>query len=758
MANQKNILQKDDLGYFDVDNKEYVITNMYPKRPLINLLWNNTTLSQIDHFGCGKTFVWDGKLRRFFESGNRVVYIKDLLSGEIYSPNRNFKMLPFDEFISHVGNGYSTIESLYKGLKVKFTIIVPVNDVVISYKISITNTSNEARKLSCYFVDELFTNLTDHDAAGKGCKDIKYGGLYFPHDNYDDEHFTEYTHVYVASSKQYTSYAVTLRDVLGTYGSFDNPIGIKEDELPSKDSIFESKYTASLQYKIDLKPGEQIEYYVAVSCGSDFDLTAKTALKYASNIEFLTSYASCSMFEADMYDKFVANIPDKYMENMVNVWLKHQVAFGKSWGRIYHKGFRDVLQDATSFASFAPETAKKRILITLSYQFKNGNCVRGYDPVTVLGNNDGASWIPEAVSSYLKETGDIRFLDLMVNYYNGGEDTVFNHMLKGLDYLTNDTGKRGLILFRRSDWNDSTNGAGNLGIGESVWLSIATVRALKIFAEICDLVGKQHIKVIMLEKSSILADNILKFGFINDRFIHGYDDWDNIIGYGDDEEEGSFYLNSQTWAVLSGIGDLKIQRKIMDKVEERLKTPFGYVLIDPPYTHPTKGIGRTSYFTPGAVENGSVHIHTNMFKALADCMIGRGDKAYETICDVLYPNNINSGVEPYAISTMFIGPSNKERCGDAPLSWITGSAGWMYRAITEYLLGVQADYKGLKIHPTPPKAWTEFSVKRLYRNVVYNISFKKTGKFQIYINNVAIEGDIIPFYTAGTKCNVLVEF
>lgn len=748
-----------DLGYFDNEKREYIIENMYPLRPLINFLWSDNVVCKCNHFGDGETFIGENGYRRFIDKGIRAIYIKDIETGEVYSPNKNFSKLKFDNFYSQIGLGYTTVVSEYRGILTKFTIVVPSDNTnAVSFKLELKNKSDKPKKVALFFLDEIFANLSGHDAAGKGKKDEKYGGLYFPHDGYDSEHLTDLTHLYFACEKEYSTYAVVLRDVIGTYGSFVLPEYIMQGALPNRGSTFEEKYVACVGYDLTIESNQEIVYSFALATGKDFEETAKLAIYNANSKQIEKSIKENKEFSEISLSKYVAKIPDKYIETLINIWLKRQVALGKTWGRVYGKGFRDVMQDITAFAAFDKEKARERILVALSHQYNNGSPIRMFDPDYNAQYNDGATWIPDAVTSYIKESGDFSVLDEIAPYLDGGKDCVFNHIYKGMIYVTTDVGKRGLTLFRRGDWNDSTNGAGNLGKGESVWTSLATVRALKSFAELCEIVNKDEIKEKMLEKAKEMTSNILKYGIINGSFIHGYDDWDNIVGGGDENEEASFCLNMQTWAVLADVGDKDLQNKIMDKVEKKLKCPFGYVLNTPPYTKPKPGVGRTSYFMPGLIENASVYIHGSMFKAVADCKLGRGDNAYNTICSVTYKNNPNSGVEPYVVSNMLIGPDCEFRVGEAPMSWVTGSAGWMYRALTEYILGVKADYNGLKIEPCVPSSWNKFNVTRIYRGVTYNIEFIRKNYFSISINGEKIKGNLIPLLTVCKEVNVCVEF
>lgn len=755
MKNDK-VLQ-DVLGYFDNEKKEYVITNMYPERPLINYLWSDKVVAKCNQFGEGTSFAGFKGDRRTIDNGERVIFIKDLDTGIVYSPNRNFNDDKFESFSCNVGIGYQKVNSVFNGLATNFIITVPQDDYAISYEIDLQNQSKKKKRLAVFFVVKLFTNLSGHEACGLGVKDEKYGGLTYHHTAFECD--SEYTELYFASDKKFNSYAVTLGDIVGTYGSYNKPLHIINNDLRSDGATFEfeKEYYSCVSYEITLDCLEKTSFNFALAIGKDFESASQTAFKHANKEDFDQTIIQIRQNMENTFNSYQAEIPDEYIGTLINIWLKRQVSLGKTWGRVYGKGFRDVLQDITAFTTFDKNKARERIIYTLSHQYNNGNAVRMFDPIYKAEYNDSVSWMPDAICSYIKESGDYGILDEKVSYLNGGEDTIYNHLYKAMEYLTNDVGERGLVLFRRGDWNDSTNGVGNLGKGESVWTSLATVRALKLFARLNKQLNKDDIEKELLEKAQRLTDNILNYGIYDGHFIHGYDDYGNIVGGGEKEEDASFCLNMQTWAVLADVGDKDLQNSVMNQVEEKLKCDYGYVLNDPPYRKPNVNVGRTSYFQPGVIENASVYIHGSMFKAVADCLLGRGDNAYQTVRNVTYINNPNSGMEPYAISNMLIGPADKYRARKAPMSWVTGSAGWMYRALTEYILGVQADYDGIRIIPCVPNEWTSYSVKRKYRNTLYNVEFSRTGKFSLTVDGKEVQGNLIPI-ASKENCNVKVTF
>ena len=244
--------------------------------------------------------------------------------------------------------------------------------------------------------------------------------------------------------------------------------------------------------------------------------------------------------------------------------------------------------------------------------------------------------------------------------------------------------------------------------GESVWLSQASCKCALELVELLKRIDMSDDANNILAKRATMMENILRYGWEKDHFIYGFNDNGEKIG-SYESIDGNNYLNPQTWAVLSEVLPKDKLNTLMDYVEDTLQCNFGYVQVDPPHINHNDNIGRVTYFAPGCYENGSVYNHGCTFKIVSDCMLGRGDEALKTVNYILPTNPLNpsekSGMEPYAIANQYLGPKASARVGESPMHWITGTCGWLFRGIVEYMLGVQADYEGLRIVPAMPKVW-----------------------------------------------------
>ncbi|MDD6213810.1 MAG: hypothetical protein PUB42_01275 [Firmicutes bacterium] len=736
-------------GYFKDETKEYVITNMFTPRPWVNYLWNENQMSLVNQFGFGKArYQDDNAFQRNFtaEDENRLVYIKD--GGEYYAANRNYDNLPFDRFETVVGQGYTVIRSSYKGLDVDYKIFVPQQGRMECWEVTLENTKAEDKEFDLYVFADIDAAVTSHDAYMRADFDEELNGIYCSHNGFQSP--TKYVGTFFAAEKKPCAYETALERFKGIYNDLRNPIALESDILSSKGTCFEHNAMCAFQYKVKLAAGEKTHYLFAIGAVKD--------RKEAVNMSRLLTSESfdkelCTLKKkADMYDEQIRiNTPDEEINRRVNIWLKRQLELGKTWGRVYGKGFRDIMQDISAFIQLDPKTARTKILYCAEHQFDSGNTIRQWEPVDKYPYRDGATWMIHTVSTYIKETGDFDILNENVPYYESDESgTLLDHCKRGMKFMFGGLGEHGLCLWGGGDWNDSINACGLLGRGESVWLSEATVYAANEFAVLLDKIGEDSSEI--RANSLKLKENTNKYGWDKDHYIYGINDWGEKVG-SYDTKEGQIFLNAQVWAILSGISEGKDAKELMRFVEREMKCPYGYVQQKPSYSEGSDRIGRVSYMQKGCYENGSVYNHGVTFKIVADCKLRNGDAAYESI-NLILPKNpalVNAGVEEYAISNMYLGPENEFRKAVAPMSWITGTSGWLFRGIVEYMLGIRADFDGLIIDPVLPKTWKKLSAVRKYRGTVYEIEMENGGgdTAKINVDGKEISGNVVPAFSDG---------
>ncbi len=732
-------------------NDEYIIKDMFPIRPLMNFVYNEKVIASYNQFGFGEVKGLTEEGFRTITNGERLIYIKE--NNTFYDANRNYKNLPFDKFETHVGLNYQTIISSYKDLEVSLTLFVPSKDYVEINHIHLKNTSSKVRKISLYFYNKPFINLTWHGAYSIAYFDKHYDSLVFSHIGYN---LLEKNQILMLKSNlPFSSYEVSDINFKGIYNDLSSPKGIYNKSLTNTNMSFDGENSSAIQFNIELNPFEEKEINIVCALGKEKRKIFKVMNKYLSNESYYLEREKNKKVNDEINNKVILSSSDEYLNVLTSIWLKRQINLGKTWGRVYGKGFRDVMQDISSFVIFDYKTAKEKILSTLKYQFENGNTIRQFEPILDYPYQDGAIWISDTILAYLKETNDFSILEEKVNYYNSSiEESVFLHMKRGLDYLYNNLGQHRLVKWGGGDWNDSLNACGLKGIGESVWLSIALVKATNSFIEILQKINYDYQDY--LNQKIELEKDIVKYGFEKDQYIYGYNDLNQKIG-SSTSKNGKLYLNPQTWSILANIQDKHTQEILMDKVEKKLSCKYGYVQLRPSYKKGNDNIGRVTYFTPGTYENGSSYNHGVAFKIASNFLLNQPNIAYKSLKKMYPINHKESGMEEYALGNMYFGPDAISRVGFAPMPWITGTSGWIFKDIIELMCGIKPDYDGLIIDPCLPNSLKNIYIERVYQGVRYKISIKKTGKKLILVNNKKNENNKV-FLKRKKEINVIYEY
>ncbi|MGF7144460.1 cellobiose phosphorylase [Anaerotaenia torta] len=759
-------MDKIKTGYFNDGTKEYIIQDMYPGRLLYNFIWNEAVLARVNQFCCGDSFYRDsGGIRRTLcrTGDSRLIFVKE--KETVWCTNRNFDQLDHETFYTRVGQGRSAVTSKYRDLETVFEVFVPPIHAAECWRLQIKNTGSEEKSFDLFAYADIMADISGHTAYSHGEYKEELFGIALYHQGFQLE--TEMQGVFFAAKEKPDYYETSNRRFQGVYGRISHPDAIKEGNLSCQASSFDSAMMAALQYRITLAPGESRELRFVLGPileGTDEVEIAGDLLKEGGFEKELDQI--CKRNE-QIYARMQIETPDENLNRLANLWLKHQMNFGKTWGRVYAKGFRDIMQDSAGLMPLNYEAGAEKIKLCLAHQYPDGNTLRQWEGNDYHPYRDGAAWILPAVTRYLKESGDFSLLTNEVPYFESKEaGTVLDHCTRGMEFLFTGLGEHGLCLWGGGDWNDSINNTGLQGIGESVWLSEAAICSAEEYAELLVQLGQTREAQGWKKKAEMMRENLRRYAWDSDHFICGYNDWNEKVG-AYENEEGKIFLNMQSWAVLSETLKADEADRLMDLVEEELSCSFGYVLMKPSYTKPDDHIGRVTYMQPGSYENGSVYNHGVAFKIAADCKLGRADNAWKTLQKIL-PLTRNSpasdsGAEPYAITNMYLGPENSLRAGESLMAWITGAAGWIYRCITEMIVGIKAEYNGLSIEPCFPKEWEKISATRHYRGAVYHFNFDHTnadgsGEFSVIVDGKILDGKLVPAFHDGKEHMVQINF
>lgn len=446
-------------------------------------------------------------------------------------------------------------------------------------------------------------------------------------------------------------------------------------------------------------------------------------------------------------------LPDKPIQHFLNTWFKHQLHLTFHFTRSGHSGYRDSVQDVWGYTLLDPVAAKKRLLTVLAHLRSDGTAPRQFSNYGDGRHDhrkfmDSGVWIAEALVNFVRETGDVSILKERIPYLDGGEGTVDEHAWRAGQALYAMRGKHGACLTGDGDWNDALEGISRDGDAVSMWLTIALYHSHRQLLSLYEWMGEREKISRLTDQADELRRVINAHGWDGEWFVYGFTGRGHPIG-SKENNEGRIHLNAQTWAAFSGVADGDRAERAMGAVDRELQTPLGAALLHPPYVHEASEVGRIARLEPGTFENGSIYLHAVAFQVRAYLALNQRDKAWETFNGVLPTNPENPDArrtsEPYATGNYYCGPGH-ERFGQNFFTWFTGNSAWLLRIGFDEMLGVKADFDGLRIDPRPPSHWRRYRVTRDFRGCRYDLRFERAtdGVSGIEVDGRPIDGTLIP--------------
>jgi cellobiose phosphorylase len=800
-------------GYFDDQRREYVITRPDTPLPWINYLGSEAYFGIISNTAGGYSFYRDARLRRLTryrynnvppDYGGRYVYLRDDGNGEFWSPSWQPTRHGVEDYACRHGMGYTVIGSRYKGIEAQTRYFVPLGENLEIWQLTLTNHRGGTTSLSVFSCVE-FALWDGLDDSTNYQRNLNTGEV-----EVVDEviyHKTEYRErrnhfAYFACSEPLAGFDTQREDFLGAYRGWEMPVVVARGE--SANSVAHGwSPIGSHHVRLTLKPGETRQIIFVLGYQENprdkFDppgtqtinkRAAKPIIaKYLKQATADEAFDTLRSYWDGLLGILQVETPDEHSNRMVNVWSAYQcmVTFNLSRSASMFEsgigrglGFRDSSQDLLGFVHQVPERARERILDLASTQLESGGAYHQYQPLTKRGNdavgsgfNDDPLWLVLAVAAYLKETGDWSILDEPVMYESrlGSEQPLYEHLQRSIRYTLDRLGPHGLPLIGRADWNDCVNlniFSDEPGesfqiaplrkdgtVAESVLIGGLFVLAAKEMAVIAQERGLADDAQRYLDEAAGMEATVLEHGWDGEWFLRAYDAFGEKVG-SHECTEGQIFVEPQGICIMAGIGleDGRAEQTL-SSVKERLATEHGVVVHQPAYTQYYLRMGEISSYPPGYKENASIFCHTNPWIMIAETMMGSGDAAFD------YYTRTNPSAreeiselhrcEPYVYAQTIAG-RDAPSFGEAKNSWLTGTAAWNYVAISQWILGIQPTYDGLRIAPVIPREWPGFEATRVFRGVTYHISVKRAGEGNVVtlvVDGEQIDGDIVPLPPDG---------
>lgn len=751
---------------FDNENKEITFFNYNMPTPWMNYMSNGTFHTMMSQAGGGVAFyrspqIWRINHYRFFHlPTDRSGFYTYILDGdEFWCPTNEPCRTKPEEWTSTHGMGYTKFHARRKGVTADVCYFVGKYENALIWNIKLRSDSDKHIRLFPYtelgmmeFMRELqWQCYNKHQLSCYNSHDVliyHYGVEMQPKPK-------ETPLVYFAADCDVSGFDCDRDEFVGSYASEEDPKNIVNGACTNS-TMYGGDPVFVYQIDIDLKAGEEKEINIFLGTAMTED-DIKKSVAHCREKDFVSrSFAALKDEWEEYLGRFSCSIPDKDAETMINIWNPYQAQrnflFSRNisyyaTGTFRGVGVRDTAQDILAMVPFDTEQAKDKLDLLFTQQYRDGHCnhycfpIEGWDPVTGI-HSDNHLWLVMAAYHIIMEEGSTDYLRTKVAYFDGEEGTVWEHIKKSIDFTKANMGSHGFPLMLASDWNDMLYKVCREGKGESIWTAMQFGTVLRQISQLAELMGEDASPYEKLyEEQKKLVNTTAWDG---EWFRRCITDEGRFIG-SRSEPQAKIWLNSQSWAVISGLGDEEKQKSAMDSVKKYLDTPLGIKKIDPSMKdYPSKEDPLT-YYNKGCGENGSVFCHANTWAIIAECIMKRPQNAYKYYHQLLPPiAQAKAGewrykAEPYVYASNIFGPES-DKFGLANVSWLTGTAAWMYIAVTQYMFGIRAKWDGLEVDPCLAEEMLPAKITRTFRGRTYNITI--TENKRVFIPYSSQETDI----------------
>jgi cellobiose phosphorylase len=801
-------------GRFDDDAREYVITTPRTPWPWINYLGTEDFFGLISHMAGGYCFYRDARLRRVLrhrynntpaDMGGRYFYVRD--GDDYWSPSWMPVKRALDSFECRHGMSYTRITGERGGVRAEALYFVPLGATAEIHRVRLRNLSGAAKKLQLFsYVEFCLWNAWDDQTNYQrnfSTAEVEVDGSALYHKTEYRErrsHFAVY-----AANAPLAGYDTDRESFLGLWNGPGEPEAVACGRSRGSTASGWAPI-ASHMLEVSLEPGEEKSFvfvlgYVENPADDKWErpgVVNKTRARqlldrFRTDAQVEQAFLELREHWTRLLSTFALDSPDPRINRMVNIWNPYQcmVTFNLSRSASFFEtgvgrglGFRDSNQDLLGFVHLAAPRARERILDLAATQFEDGGAYHQYQPLTKRGNNDIGSgfnddplWLIAGTAAYVKETGDLSILKEPVPFDHDASKAapLFEHLRRSFRHVLENRGPHGLPLIGRADWNDclnlncfsetpdesfQTTGNRQGRTAESVFIAGLFCWVAPDFADLAERLELPEEAARARKEAAAMARTVLEHGWDGDWFLRAYDFFGAKVG-SRENDEGQIFIEPQGFCVMAGIGlDDGRAVRALDSVKERLDTPFGIVLNNPPYTRYHVELGEITSYPPGYKENAGVFCHNNPWIMIAETVVGRPERAFEywrkiAPAFVEERSEIHRN-EPYVYSQMIAG-KDAPRKGEAKNSWLTGTAAWNYVAITQHLLGIRAELGGLHVSPCLPAEIPGFAATRRCRGAEYRIRFtnrKPGARVSLMVDGRPFEGTLVPWAAAGSVVTI----
>jgi cyclic beta-1,2-glucan synthetase len=791
------------LGGFHQGGREYVTllgAEQWTPAPWSNIIANESEFGfQVTETGGGYTWSVNSRENRLTPWSNdavgdppgEIVYLRDEDTGTVWSATP----LPIREkepYVIRHGQGYTVFEHGSHGISQELLLFAPLDAPVKISLLRLRNRTGRKRRLSVTLYNELVLGVLRNTSAPYVITEIdQAAGTIFATNPFNNEYAGRVA--FAATNETLSSATCDRKEFIGRNGTLTRPAAMRRVNLAGRDGAGLDP-CAALQTTIELAPHEAREVILILGEAESKEAAQSLVTKFIHPGNVNEAFERVMRHWDDLLGTVEVKTPDGALDTMLNRWLLYQTLACRIWARsaFYQSGgafgFRDQLQDVMALVYSCPAATRAQIIRASGHQFKEGDVQHWWHPPSGRGVrtrfSDDLLWLPFVTTFYGGVTGDLSVLDEVVSFIeqpllkpneqefymqpvvSDESASVFEHCARALDRSLA-VGQHGLPLMGSGDWNDGMNRVGHLGKGESVWVGWFLYTILGAFAPYCDQRNETARAKRYRNHREKLRKALAENGWDGDWYRRAYFDDGTPLGSVQNDE---CRIDSivQSWSVISGGAESYRTVRAMAAVEEYLiRRGDGLVILfTPPFDKSKLDPGYIKGYVPGVRENGGQYTHAALWTLIAFAILGDGERAGE-LFSLLNPINHSSTraglhkykVEPYvAVGDVYAVPPHTGRGG---WTWYTGSAGWMYRAGLEWILGFKLQGNQLQVDPCVPRWWRDFEITYRRGRTTYRIKVENPLSVSRGVESVELDGqrqgnDFIPLIDDGQTHNVRV--
>jgi cyclic beta-1,2-glucan synthetase len=674
-----------------------------------------------------------------------VLYLRDEDSGALWSACALPIRVAGAHYAATHGKGWTRFENDAHGIELELIQCVPTDDPLKLSRLRLCNRSSRTRRLSVtgYVEWALGANGSTPAPFVTTARDERTGAL-FARNRWRPDFGERVAFIDLADAAH--SMSGDRHEFLGPLGTLAQPLALRDGTPLSGHLGAGLEPCGALQVRVELPPGTQLDLRFLLGEAADEGAAQALVEKYrAADIDGVLVDIAAQW--NGLLDAVQVRTPDRALDLLLNDWLLYQVTSCRLWARTaYYQasgayGFRDQLQDVMALCVSRPDLAREHLLRAAGRQFAEGDVQHWWLPPRGQGIrtkvSDDRLWLAYVAMHYVEVSGDAAVLDEVLPFLAGQpipdgatdaffqpersdrQASVYEHCALAIDSSLT-CGAHGLPLIGTGDWNDGMNAVGAEGRGESSWLGWFLLAAIAALAPYAERRGEKERAQRWREHADALRA-ALERAWDGQWYRRGYYDDGTPLG-SHESDECRIDTIAQSWSVLAGVSDRAHAVQAMDSVDRLLVDHDHRIarLFTPPFDRGRENPGYIKGYPPGVRENGGQYTHGAVWSIFAWAGLGDGDRA-GALFDLLNP--IRHADSPAAVERYKVEPyvacadvySVAPHVGRGGWTWYTGSAGWLYRAGLEAVLGFQLRGDRLRVEPCIPKDWPGFRLSYRHR-------------------------------------------